>query len=134
MNDVLDIHVDRRNHPEKPLPAGTVPVTAALLFALALYTFATTAGCLLEPPLLRLTIASSAVLTLLYTPYLKRIPFVKNLTVASIIGLSPAAGALASSASAAVFAKPNVWGACCVLAAGICYREIVMDITVSTDR
>ena len=48
-----------------------------------------------EPPLLRLIIAFSAAATLLYTPVLKRVTFIKNLAVAAVIALTPVTGALA---------------------------------------
>ena len=48
-----------------------------------------------EPPTLRAIIAASAAATLLYTPVLKRLTFVKNMAVASVIALTPLTGALA---------------------------------------
>lgn len=51
-----------------------------------------------EPLPLRMTVAVSAGLTLLYTPLLKKVPLVKNATVAATIALSPLAGALAAGA------------------------------------
>ena len=47
-----------------------------------------------EPPALRLIIAASAAATLLYTPVLKRLTAVKNLSVALVIALTPLTGAL----------------------------------------
>ena len=49
-----------------------------------------------EPILLRLIVAASAGATLAYTPVLKRLPGIKNATVASIVAASPLAGALAA--------------------------------------
>ena len=57
-----------------------------------------------EPALLRTIIASATAATLLYTPVLKRIPFIKNVTVASVIAFAPLAGSLAAGA---VRAEPD---------------------------
>ena len=48
-----------------------------------------------EPPALRAIVAFSAAATLLYTPVLKRMTFIKNLAVAAVIALTPLTGALA---------------------------------------
>lgn len=51
-----------------------------------------------EPPLLRTIIAASAALTLLYTPLLKQLTWIKNACVAAVVAASPFAGALAARA------------------------------------
>ena len=51
-----------------------------------------------EPPLLRTVIAASAALTLLYTPVLKQLTWIKNACVAAVVAASPFAGALAARA------------------------------------
>ena len=71
--------------------------------------------------MLRLIIASSAASTLLYTPVLKRLTAVKNLSVALIIALTPLTGALClgqvellilqNTEICSVFAPVHTWGA-----------------------
>jgi 4-hydroxybenzoate polyprenyltransferase len=56
-----------------------------------------------EPPLLRMIVAFSAGLTLLYTPLLKKVTVVKNAAVAATIALSPFAGAVATGAVHSLF-------------------------------
>lgn len=51
-----------------------------------------------ESWLLRVVIAGSAAITLLYTPFLKHLCVVKNASVALVIAASPIAGALAAGA------------------------------------
>lgn len=53
-------------------------------------------ACTLPDSMLRLIIALSAAATLAYTPVLKRMTAMKNLTVAFIIAGSPLAGAFAT--------------------------------------
>ena len=63
-----------------------------------MYTAVLVAACLMDSLPLRSVIALSAGLTILYTPFLKRISVLKNLVVAAVIALSPLAGALAVGA------------------------------------
>ena len=51
-----------------------------------------------ESWLLRVVIAGSAAITLLYTPFLKHLCVIKNASVALVIASSPIAGALAAGA------------------------------------
>lgn len=101
VNDYFDVRNDRINAPSKPLPSGRVPLDGALLFGGALYLAALVAAAWLEPRELRLLVASSAAVTLAYTPVLKKVPLAKTAAVAGVIALSPAAGALAAAATAA---------------------------------
>lgn len=65
-------------------------------------------SCAQEPPLLRFIIAFSAGATLLYTPLLKRMTGIKNISVAAVIALSPVAGALAAGAVRCCIPDANV--------------------------
>ncbi|CAL5225213.1 g7998 [Coccomyxa viridis] len=133
LNDFFDYSVDIINEPNKPLPRHAVPLEGALLLSFALYTSVLIAGCMLEPPALRAIIATSAAATLLYTPVLKRLTFVKNVAVASVIALTPLTGALALGQGPGVLAA--VAGPCAALFCGILHREILMDLNdVDGDR
>ncbi|CAL8467253.1 g6789 [Coccomyxa elongata] len=126
LNDFFDYAVDVINEPNKPLPRGSVPLDGALLLSFCLYSAVLISACILEPPLLRFVIAFSAGATLLYTPLLKRMTGIKNISVAAVIALSPVAGALAAgaaSAALATVAAPCAYLFCCIL-----HREILMDI------
>ena len=98
LNDYWDCGVDSLNAPTKPLPAGLVSPDAALLLGGGIYAAVLVAACLMAHPGVRLIVAASATATLLYTPLLKRISFVKNATVAATIAAAPLAGALAAGA------------------------------------
>jgi 4-hydroxybenzoate polyprenyltransferase len=68
----------------------------ALLLAAALYMAVLIMACLLSATPLRVIIASAAGITLAYTPWLKRLTCIKNLSVAFVIAASPLAGALST--------------------------------------
>lgn len=98
INDYFDLPVDSLNAPSKPLPSGAVTPDGALLLGGGIYAAVLVAACLMAHPGLRLIVAASATATLLYTPVLKRISFIKNATVAAVIAAAPLAGALAAGA------------------------------------
>lgn len=128
LNDYFDFAagVDSLNAPTKPLPSGAVPSELALLAGSAAYVTVLLTACFLPDPRMRTVIASSAAVTLLYTPVLKRISFLKNAAVAATIAAAPLAGALAAGAVGRqlhIVAVP-----CAFLFLAVCYREILMDI------
>ncbi|CAK0787933.1 hypothetical protein CVIRNUC_011155 [Coccomyxa viridis] len=133
LNDFFDYSVDVINEPSKPLPRHAVPLEGALLLSFVLYSSVLIAACILEPPALRLIIAASAAATLLYTPVLKRLTAVKNLSVALVIALTPLTGALSLGQGQKLLR--SMAGLCLVLFCGILHREILMDLNdVDGDR
>lgn len=77
---------------------------------------------------MRLLIAGSSALTVLYTPLFKRQTFVKNCVVAATIAAAPLGGALAAGAAGP--ALRAVAAPCLFLFLGIMHREVLMDIQV----
>ena len=126
INDYFDSEVDSVNSPMKPLPSGRVSPEHALLLAGGSYIVILMAACFFPSMQLRLIIAASAATTLLYTPILKRISFVKNAAVAATIAGAPLAGALAVGASDGHLRA--ALAPCGLLFLAVCYREILMDI------
>jgi geranylgeranylglycerol-phosphate geranylgeranyltransferase len=135
VNDYFDRAVDRVNRPDKPIPSGRVPPDGAVLLAACGYVAVLATACLLDPLALRAVIAFSSTVTMLYTPFLKRVPVIKNLTVAAVIALAPIAGALAVSGGAAGGAVTSAGAEavrrlspCAAFAFfGVVYREVLMD-------
>lgn len=76
--------------------SGTVTPDGAVVMAASIYIGVLILACGLANPLLRFAISAAAIVTLLYTPVLKRITAVKNLAVAFVISASPLCGAIAS--------------------------------------
>lgn len=96
INDYFDFinGVDRINSPDKPLPSGLIRPDIAILLTLMLYVAVLVAGCVMEPPALRMIVAASVTSTLFYTPVLKKLTLIKNLAVAFVIAAAPVSGAL----------------------------------------
>lgn len=128
VNDYFDFRlgVDTVNAPEKPLPSGKITPDGALLFASCIYIAVLIVACTLPDTILRLIIAISAAATLAYTPILKRMTAMKNLTVAFIIAASPLSGALATGLAAEAWTRVLPLSA--FLFGGVCFREMLMDI------
>ncbi len=81
LNDYFDLATDRINRPERPLPAGKIsPPTA---FILGVMEIASGVWLSWQLPVAAFMVAViTAILLLLYSPYLKRMPVVGNVTVA----------------------------------------------------
>jgi 4-hydroxybenzoate polyprenyltransferase len=126
INDYFDADVDLVNAPAKPLPSGRTSPEHALFFAASSYILVLLAACLLPDAKMRLIVAASVAITLLYSPILKRISLVKNAAVAATIAAAPLTGALAAGAAGSHLHATLV--PCGFLFMAVCYREILMDI------
>jgi decaprenyl-phosphate phosphoribosyltransferase len=105
INDVLDAERDRR-HPVKrhrPIAAGQLRASLAVLAAVASATLAVAAGPVFRAPLLALVVAGYLALSLLYCLVLKHVPVLELTFVASGFMLRVLGGA------AATHVVPSVW-------------------------
>jgi 4-hydroxybenzoate polyprenyltransferase len=92
-NDLADIEVDRQ-HPEKrnrPIPSGKLPASVALAAAVFLVVVTLVLGYLLEP-LFAGVVAAYLIINLLYSRWLKHVPIVDVLIIATGFVLRVAAG------------------------------------------
>jgi len=124
VNDIWDIEADRTNHPERPLVRGIVSRTEAASFSAVLsaaYLFIGFIGLKRIPSIAPIWILSFMTIHA-YTPVLKRICLVKNLSCAAVVASSvPFIGRSASATGvSAVFAH--------ILFVGSMYKEILMDM------
>lgn len=121
LNDLFDFDADRRNRPDRPLPAGRVPREAAIAVSAVGALLGLVAAALVSVPLLLAAAAALAVMAA-YSPLLKRFGAPGNIAVAVVAGLPLFYGALAVGRPAAGLVP---WA----LAAWIhLIREIVKDI------
>ena len=87
LNDVLDIHIDEVNRPDRVLSSGRLKVRGALIIMSILYALGIMATSYLHPLGKRIALILVLPLLVLYTPLFKRLPFIGNLVVGSILGL-----------------------------------------------
>jgi 4-hydroxybenzoate polyprenyltransferase len=131
INDIQDIEVDRINNPQRPLVIGTITKREADLLVCALYSVVSYLGIRYLPPILDPFWSGSLFLIAIYTPILKRICFIKNLTCATIVAsVIPFMGF--ATLNPTIMTVPDLHWMCLttgVLFGSSMYIELLMDIT-----
>lgn len=94
INDYCDYDIDRINRPRRPLPSGRIRRTNALIFAIVLTAIGIYLGILINKNATGIAILVCVALVC-YAFYLKRTPFVGNLVVSGLTGLTFIAGGVA---------------------------------------
>ena len=97
LNDLCDLEIDRINKPHRPLPSGRLSPRIARLEAFVLFGVGTASGLFLPGPAPFVALIATAGLVL-YNRFLKRLPFLGNLTVSLLGGLAFLYGGFAVSA------------------------------------
>ena len=121
INDIYDQSGDRVNHPDRPLVSGKISEKEAWITVGILSTVYGGLGLAL-PRVVAPYWIGAWVLIMAYTPVLKKICFVKNLTCAATVAATiPFIGLSASS-------HGPLWGRARFVFAGSLYCEILMDI------
>ena len=94
INDYCDYDIDRINRPQRPLPSGRIRRTNALIFAIVLTAIGIWLGTLINRNATGIAILVFVALAS-YAFWLKRTPFVGNLVVSGLTGLTFIAGGVA---------------------------------------
>ena len=94
INDYCDYNIDRINRPKRPLPSGRIRRRDALIFAIALVAIGIWLGALINRNATGIAILVGVALVS-YAFWLKRTPFVGNLVVSGLTGLTFIAGGVA---------------------------------------
>ena len=132
------------NHLDKPLATGDVPMIVAKRFLSYLYAALLVCLCAVPGIASRLTVVVAAMLTFFYTQHLKPRTWLKNVSCAGLIALSPftsgsaalslvldgAHGATSSTTTLGSVgpAFASLWRLVLTLFAGFMSREILMDV------
>ena len=94
INDYCDYNIDQINRPRRPLPSGRMRRVDALIFAVILVAIGIYLGTLINRNATAIAILVFVALAS-YALWLKRIPFVGNLVVSSLTGLTFISGGVA---------------------------------------
>ncbi len=94
INDYCDYEIDRINRPRRPLPSGRIRRRDALIFAILLVVIGVWLGALINRNATGIAILVFIALAS-YAFWLKRVPFVGNLVVSGLTGLTFVAGGVA---------------------------------------
>ncbi|XP_024520104.1 uncharacterized protein LOC9662446 isoform X2 [Selaginella moellendorffii] len=125
---------DALNKRESALESGQLEVAHVALASGCIYGAALLGACYLETLNARLLVATSALITFIYTPLFKKVTIVKNLVVAAVVASSILAGGLAITGDAASFPM-RTYASTLYIFLSILGREILKDVVdVDGDR
>ena len=87
LNDVLDIHIDEINRPQRILPSGRLRITESIFLMAILYGIGIFSAFYLHPMGRNIGLIIVFPILILYTPLLKGIPLIGNIVVATALGI-----------------------------------------------
>jgi geranylgeranylglycerol-phosphate geranylgeranyltransferase len=88
LNDIYDVEIDKINSPNRPLVNGELKRYEALLFSLFLIGACEYVTFAYLPDNLKFIIQLLVIQIIIYTPILKKIPLLKNISCASLVSFS----------------------------------------------
>jgi geranylgeranylglycerol-phosphate geranylgeranyltransferase len=97
LNDLYDIDVDKINNSNRPLVTGKISINEAKLFVFTLLGLTQFLSILFLNKNLNFIIQLSILNIIIYTPILKKITFIKNISCAFLISFSPIFSGLAAN-------------------------------------
>lgn len=97
INDLFDIEIDKTNHPSRPLITGEITKKEALVYYISIVGISHILSLVFLPKHIQYLLHMIVFLVSIYTPYLKPIPFIKNITCAAVIAFSVFFASAASS-------------------------------------
>ena len=86
INDIYDIDIDKTNRPLRPLPSEKITIKEAYGLYIFFITISIAISFLINEMALVIVLVSILIL-FIYSKYLKQIPLIGNITVASLTGL-----------------------------------------------
>lgn len=125
LNDLIDSETDKLNHPDRPLPSGTLSASEAKYVTAISGSLGLTLSFFLSNELFLIALAVSALL-IWYNLQLKRSPLIGNLLIAGLGAITVVSGGIASGET--IFSLPgSIFPAALAFLLHLA-REIVKDI------
>jgi len=138
LNDLFDYKTDKINNPDRPLVSGAITKRQAISSAIAIFLLSEIVNAFFIVKPLRIITHFANAISLLYTPLLKRIFFVKNLSCATMISLGMFFSGITAYTPFMVIerGRVNLWMiATRFMFMGSLYVELLLDITdITGDR
>jgi geranylgeranylglycerol-phosphate geranylgeranyltransferase len=97
LNDLYDIDVDKINNPNRPIVTGKISINEAKIFIFTLLGLTQFLSIKFLNKNLNFIIQLSILNIIIYTPILKKITFIKNISCALLISFSPIFSGLAAN-------------------------------------
>ena len=108
LNDIYDVEIDKINSPNRPLVNGELKKYEAILFSLLLVGICEYMTLRYLPNNLKFIIQMVMIQISIYTPILKKIPVLKNISCASLISFSLFFSGLAASTNKMMSVNKNI--------------------------
>jgi 4-hydroxybenzoate polyprenyltransferase len=138
LNDLFDYKTDKINNPVRPLVSGAITKREAISSAIAIFLLSEIVNAFFIVKQLRIITHFANAISLLYTPLLKRIFFVKNISCATMISLGMFFSGITAYTPFMVIerGRVNLWMiATRFMFMGSLYVELLLDITdISGDK
>jgi geranylgeranylglycerol-phosphate geranylgeranyltransferase len=97
INDLFDVQVDKINNPNRPFVNGDVKIWEGLLFSIILLSITELLNLFFLPQNIQTIIHLATFITTIYTPILKKVLFIKNITCATLVSFSVFLAGLSST-------------------------------------
>jgi geranylgeranylglycerol-phosphate geranylgeranyltransferase len=130
INDIYDYKIDKVNNPSRPIASGQIKIYEAVLLNIFLVGTAEILSMRFLCESLQLIIHFAIINVFLYTPVFKRIPFIKNISCASLVAFTIFFSGLSSTTS--VITQHKNFGFLAITLSLVFYgslsNEILLDI------
>ena len=126
LNDLFDMSVDKINHPERPLITGEITKREAIISSLSLFLSSEILNLRYIPPDLQYITHYANIVITIYTPLLKRLVLIKNITCAGLVTFSVWFSGLLMNKNSNNTGLLSI--ASSFLFLGSLYNEILLDI------
>ena len=107
MNDIYDYDIDKINNPKRPLTSGKITIKEATILNSILLFFSEYLNIFYLPNYLHIIVHLSIINIIMYTPILKKILFIKNISCASLVTFSIFFASLTSIPSITILKSTN---------------------------
>jgi len=138
INDIYDIEIDKVNNKAKPLVSGEIKTYEAIVIFLFLLFVSEALSIYFLPENLQMIVILANIYITIYTPLFKKIPFIKNVSCASLVSFSVFFAGLSASTGKMMTDNANFDLLSIMLSTiflGSLSNEIVLDIRdVEGDR
>ena len=131
LNDLYDFDIDKINNPTRPLITGEISRRSAKITVSALLFITELLTLKYLPVNLKILVQFATIIIIIYTPILKRIPFVKNVACASLVSFSLYFNGLAANPMMRVISESKCKTlaiAARIVFLGSLVNEILLDI------
>ena len=131
INDIYDVELDKINNPNRPIVNGELKISEAFIFFFLLFGLTESLTFLYLPEYLKLIMQFALVKINIYTPILKRIMLVKNISCASLVAFSLYFSGLAASNNNIVYNEKKyrlLFIAISYIFYGSLSNEIILDM------